>query len=254
MEDSIRRMAQETDTILDHGLRSLWLYGSVVLGDYRHGWSDIDFIAFARNPISEEQAQKLLTLRHDLAARFPGDPYYRCFEGVIINWQEFQANEYTRLIYWGTTGQRVTHRFELDPFSRLELVRYGRLVWGERDDPFTEPTRAELTEAVRGHHEAIRRYAVETDERLYSCGWLLDIARCLYTLRCGGVIGKTQAGQWALAEHLFPDGGPLRKTLAIRQDPLTYKDQPEIQAWLCSLGPTVQGYADVLDKELESYR
>lgn len=31
MEDSIRCMAQQIDTILDHGLRRLWLYGSVVL-------------------------------------------------------------------------------------------------------------------------------------------------------------------------------------------------------------------------------
>ena len=50
MKDAIRRMIEEIDAALDHGLHSLWLYGSVVLDDFRLGWSDIDFIAFAADP------------------------------------------------------------------------------------------------------------------------------------------------------------------------------------------------------------
>lgn len=32
---------------------------------------------------------------------------------------------------------------------------------------------------------------------------------------------------------------------------MTYRDRPEVRAWLKALGPTVQRYADVLEKELE---
>lgn len=255
MKDAIRRMIEEIDAALDHGLHSLWLYGSAVLDDFRLGWSDIDFIAFADDPIPEDQAQRLLTLRQDLSARCPEDPYYRCFEGVTCCLSEYRAGSYTRLVYWGTSGQRVTARWGLDVFSRLELAKYGRLVYGERDeDLFSMPTRAELAEGVRRHYEGIRRYAVQTDESLYSCGWLLDMARCLYTLRQGDVIGKTQAGEWALREHLFPEEAALQRTLLIRRDPLTYRDRPEVKAWLHSLGPTVQRYADVLEKELKKYK
>lgn len=254
MKDAIRRMTQEMDEALDHGLHSLWLYGSLVLDDYHPGWSDIDFIAFARDPISEAQANKLLTLRQDLSARFPENPYYRCFEGVIAHEQAFQQGRFTRPVYWGTTGQRVADRFALDPFARLELSRCGQSVYGAQDNPFTAPTRAELMEAVCRHYEGIRRYAVQTDERLYSCGWLLDIARCLYTLRYGDVIGKTQAGEWALRERLFPEEEPMKKALMIRRDPLSYRDRPEIRAWLRALGPTVQRYADVLEQALEKIR
>ena len=253
MKDAIRRMIEEIDAALDHGLHSLWLYGSVVLDDFRLGWSDIDFIAFAAELITEDQAQKLLTLRQDLSARCPEDPYYRCFEGVTCCLSEFRAGSYTRLVYWGTSGQRVTARWGLDAFSRLELAKYGRLVYGERVDLFSAPTRAELAEGVRRHYAGIRQCAVQTDESLYSCGWLLDIARCLYTLRCGDVIGKTRAGEWALTEHLFPEEEALQKALLIRKDPLAYKDRPEVKAWLRSLGPTVQRYADVLEKELEKH-
>ena len=250
MEDAIHRMTREIDDALDHGLWSLWLYGSVVLDDFHLGWSDIDFIAFADGPITETQADRLLILRQDLSARCPGNPYFRCFEGVIVNRQEYDAGRHARLVYWGTSGQRITDRFILDPFARMELVRYGRLIYGAEENPFTEPGRAELTEAVRRHYEAIRQCAVQTDERLYSCGWLLDMARCVYTLRRGDVIAKTRAGEWALAERLFPEEEALQKTLMIRRDPLLYRDRPEIKAWLRTLGPTIQRYADVLEREL----
>ena len=82
-------------------------------------------------------------------------------------------------------------------------------------------------------------------------GWLLDIARCIYTLRTGDVIAKTQAGLRALEEHLFPDEEPLRKTLEIRQNPRAFTGTEELNGWLKSLGPVVQRYADVLEQELQ---
>ena len=103
---------------------------------------------------------------------------------------------------------------------------------------------------MRSHYEAIRKHAVETNESLYSCGWLLDVARCIYTLRHNDVIAKTQAGLWALEQKLFPDETPLRKTIEIRQHPLYHKDREEIRRWLKGLGPVVQDYADVLEEEL----
>lgn len=252
MEDAIERMTAAIDAALGHGLHGLWLYGSVVLDDFRLGWSDIDFIAFSREPITEAQAQKLLTLRQDLSARHPENPYYRCFEGVIVSLSEYRTGQYTRLVYWGTSGQRVMNHHALDPFARFELAKYGRLVYGEgMEDLFSMPPRAELAEGVRHHYEGIRQCAVRTDESLYSCGWLLDMARCLYTLRFTDVIGKARAGEWALRERLFPEEEALQRALLIRRDPLAYRDRPEVKAWLRSLGPTVQRYADVLERELK---
>jgi len=36
----------------------------------------------------------------------------------------------------------------------------------------------------------------------------------------------------------------------IREDPLSFKDDPGVRQWLQSLGGTVQRFADVLEKEL----
>ncbi len=64
------------------------------------------------------------------------------------------------------------------------------------------------------------------------------------------MISKTQAGIWALQEHIFPNEEPLKKTVEIRKEPMAYKDRKDIQQWLKGLGPVVQQYADVLESEL----
>ncbi|MBR5948308.1 MAG: GNAT family N-acetyltransferase [Clostridia bacterium] len=253
MQDSIKKMTDETASRLGGKMHSLWLYGSAVMDDFRLGWSDIDFIAFANGEITEEAAQSLLMLRQELMEKEPENPYYRLFEGVIVNIDEYKSGEYKRLVYWGTSGQRITNRCEIDPFARYELAKFGKCVYGAADSSlFTLPDRDELVSAVRRHYDGIREYAHVTDESLYSCGWLLDISRCIYTLRTGKVIAKTRAGEWALENRVFKDPLPLEITLMIRKSPLEYRDNASVKEWLSSLGGTVQSYADALEYELES--
>ncbi len=253
MLESVARMTEEIVAVMDRRVHSAWLYGSVALNDFRLGWSDIDYIVLTDGPISESQSRRLLTLRQAMLEREPGNPYYRSFEGIIADVQEYRMRSFTRLVYWGTAGQRVTDRFEPDAFTRYELAKYGEPVYGKEDRSiFPMPSKADMTAAVRAHCASIRKFAVQTNESLYSCGWLLDIARCVYTLRYGGVIAKTQAGLWALEEHLFPDEEALRKTVEIRQQPLLYKDRADVKHWLKGLGPVVQRCADVLERELRT--
>lgn len=251
MLESITKMTNEISAIMDGKIHNAWLYGSVVLDDFRLGWSDIDFIVLTSEKITERQAQSLVTLRQTLLKKEPENPYYRSFEGIIANLDEYRSNHFSRLIYWGTTGQRITSTYELDAFSRYELAKYSKSVFGKDDwSLFSMPDRQTMISAVRTHYETIRKYATQTDEQLYSCGWLLDIARCIYTLRYHDVISKTQAGIWALNAHIFPDETPLRKAIEIRQHPLLFRDREDVKRWLEKLGPVIQRYADVLEHAL----
>ena len=252
MKNAIDAMVNEIVRIMDGDVYGIWLYGSVVMDDFRPGWSDIDFVALTRGETSETRAEQLLTLRQQMLEKEPGNPYYRFFEGVIANLDEYREGKFRRLVYWGTSGQRVTDRYEPDTFSAFELAKYGKPVYGGKPWILPAPGREELIRAVRAHYESIRKYAAQTNESLYSCGWLLDIARCIYTLRTGDVVSKTQAGIRALEEHLFPDEASLRKTVEIRQDPQAFRDRDDVKQWLKGLGPAVQQYADVLEAELRS--
>ncbi len=245
------RMTDRIVRILDRQVHSIWLYGSAVLDDFRPGWSDIDLLVLAEGQITRQQALQLVGLRQAMTEAEPDEPDYRSFEGIIADRKEYFTGKFTRLVYWGTSGQRITDHFQQDVFSKYELAEYGISVYGEKDRSiFPRPSGADLRSAVEQHYESIRKYAVQTDEKLYSCGWLLDIARCIYTLRHGGIIAKTRAGFWALSEHLFEDEEPLKKALEIRQHPAAYKEREDVKQWLKGLGPAVQQYADVLEREL----
>jgi hypothetical protein len=133
----------------------------------------------------------------------------------------------------------------------MELIDSGLLIHG-RDirSQIHYPSYSEITEAVRNHYQSVRQYAVKTKRNLYSAGWMLDIARCLYTLSERKIISKTNAGYWAIEHNLVPNVEVMKKAIKIRENPLEYKDNSEVQDWLETLGPMIQEFADVLEGKL----
>ena len=79
---------------------------------------------------------------------------------------------------------------------------------------------------------------------------MLDIARCIYTLRTGKIIAKTDAAEWALENNLCPDPDSLRYALKVCRSPLAYKDDKQTFDYAETLGEPVQRFADVLENEL----
>ncbi len=250
MENSIRRMTSAIVDILADREPSIYLYGSVVLGDFRLGWSDIDLLVLTQRSITDEQAERLVGLRQSMLEREPDDPYFRSFEGGMLSLDAFRSGEPDRVVYWGTSGQRITDRYAFDSFSMDELLENGRLLHGEDvRGALKPPSFDELRRDVAYHYDAIRKYAQTTDRSLYSFGWLLDIARGIYTLRSGRVTAKTDAGVWALENDLCPDSDELATAIELRHDPRLFDD--EMRDHAATLGPAVQRFADLLERELE---
>ncbi len=54
-------------------------------------------------------------------------PYFRLFEGGILPQKAFWENTETTAIYWGTSGQRRTTGYQLDPFAKIELLEKENL-------------------------------------------------------------------------------------------------------------------------------
>ena len=250
MERALEGMRRALSTALGERLVALYLYGSAAMGDFRPGWSDIDILCLTDIPLSEEHARELVTLRQRLVQE-TGEMIYRSFEGAVVALPEFLSGQYSRVVYWGTSGERLAERYDFDPFSRVSLMHHGRLLAGvDIRDRLSMPTMDELRVAVARHLSTIRQVAGQTRPSLYACGWLLDICRCLYTLRTGDLLSKTAAGEWALREGLCPVEKDLTRALTVRREPLLYRDDPDTRAWLSGLGPAVQRFADVLEEAL----
>ncbi len=227
---------------------AFYLFGSLVLHDFKPGWSDVDFLCLTDGQLIGKQAEDLLTLRQALVLA-NGESLYRCFEGAFVSFEAFQAGVYSKVVYWGTSGQRITSSYSFDAFSLYELLHDGVLVSGkEIRHELKPPGFGKLLEAVISHLESIRKHALTTDESLYSCGWLLDIARGLYTLRTGKVMVKTaRKGHWrrGCAQILFFWSEPLKYEV-IRSNTKMNQQQRSGSA----LGDAVQRFADVLEREI----
>lgn len=251
MENSIETMRGAITAVLSAKKPTMYLFGSVVLDDFRLGWSDIDILCLVEQPVSPAEAEVLVNLRQALLAEHPGNPYFRLFEGGMLSWDALLASRREPVVYWGTSGQRITDTYQLDPFSTIEIIKYGRLLCGEdHRDRFTYPSRDDLVRVVAHHYETIRTFATETSAKVTSCGWLLDIARCLYTLETGDVIAKTKAGEWALERKLAPEPEILKRAVEIRREPKRALEDAGALAWLASLGPHIQLFADTLERKL----
>ncbi|MBQ3080494.1 MAG: GNAT family N-acetyltransferase [Clostridia bacterium] len=236
------------------GLRpSVYLYGSSVLDDFRLGWSDIDILVLTDGHISEEQAEALVRLRQEMLIEEPGNPYYRLFEGGILPLDNFLTKTPGRTVYWGTSGERITNTYVFDSFSAAQLIDQGALLYGKDiRDKLSRPDFHELYAAALRHYETIRKYARGAEISLYSFGWLMDTARCIYTLRTGGIISKTDAAEWALKNNLCPDADIMKTALAVRKNPLKYKSSLQALINADMLFKAVQRFADILERELKT--
>ncbi len=250
---AIKNMTTRIADILSLNGPSVYIYGSYVLDDFQYGWSDIDIIVLTVKPISEQQADELVCLRQSITAEEFGNPFYRCFEGGMLTLNAFIHKVPDRVVYWGTSGQRITDSYHFDACCMKELFDYGRLLYGKDiREQLTYPSFADLKANIQTHYETIRKYANSTRRNIYSFGWLLDIARCIYTLRAGKIISKTAAGEWTLQNCLFPDTDALEIALAVRRNPQKFQEDTELQDLSEKLGNVIQQYADVLEMELKN--
>lgn len=250
-QKAINKMTYEINSILSDCERSIYLYGSSVLDDFRLGWSDIDILVLTNKQISEEQAQKLVKLRQTMLEKEPGNPYYRSFEGAMLMLDAFISKSSHRVVYWGTSGERITNTYMFDSFGMAELIESGILLYGcDIRSRLNAPNFTDLYADIKHHYETIRKYVQKTEHSLYSFGWMLDIARCLYTLRTGKIIAKTAAADWALENNLCPVPDVLKTALQVRKAPLEYKNK-QVLEYVESLADPIQRFADVLEDELE---
>lgn len=254
-KNAIEKMAFEISNILSDCSPSVYLYGSLSLGDFRFGWSDIDILVLTDKQISEVQAQKLVRLRQTMLEQEPGNPYYLSFEGGMLTLKAFMSGSSDRVVYWGTTGERITDTYVFDSFGMTELIEnsvllHGRGIRGQ----LRAPSFSDLYADVERHYETIKKYVHKTERSLYSFGWLLDIARCLYTLRTGSIIAKTAAGEWALANDLCPTPDAIKFAVKVRRNPWIYRYEKETLNYAETLAEPIQRFDDVLEKELTSIK
>lgn|GEM_PF-282198 len=249
----LNQFINEINTILHDNPPSVCLYGSCVLDDFREGWSDIDFLALTDKPTTQADAEQLLELRQRLSKKYD-NLLFHSLEGVIMSHDGLLKGKEDTVIYWGLSGQRIIDSYSLDCFARKSLLEHGIMLCGnDFRNKISMPTYEDLVAGVDRHYQAIRKHAVQTNGNASSSGWLLDIARGIYTIDTGGYIAKTEAAKWAVQKGLVPNMPLMKKVIAVRENPALESQGEYTSEFFESLGPEIQRFADVLYDHLQAW-
>lgn len=183
-------------------LEALWAHGSLALGDYQPGRSDLDLVALVGAPVTGPQRKQLEELHRTLISQGPEAAGLHCSYVVRSQLPEAGRDHVT----WAQS--RLFER-PVTPVSRRELSTGGLSLFGPGPAGLVaEVTDRELAEFVRGDlkgfwYPASARPSLWLRDIWVDLG-LLTLARASVTLRDGRLITKGQALE-VLAEWGAPD-------------------------------------------------
>ena len=213
VNDALALLLSEARAILGAEFVGLYLYGSLSLGDFTPGSSDIDFLLVTREALSPPVQEALAALHARLAVS--ESPYARKLEGWYFPRAALRRDD--PAVRVPTIG--ADWPFGLGKPSAVWIIERwivrerGITVVGPPPDTLIEPVSSEaLRAAVRALlHDFWVRQLDGPDwlrPRDYQAFAILTMCRALHTLATGTIVSKPAAATWATA-HLDPRWSPL---------------------------------------------
>lgn len=248
---SLDEFVTKANMLLNRSIVSAYCFGSAIYDDFHTGYSDLDFFIITENTISEDDFQKFSEWRAEL--RNLKHPYFSVLEGEIISKNAIKNDIESNVIYWGTSKDRLNHKYSLAGFSLRGLIDKGYLIYGkDLRKELSYPSNEEMLTQVDSMIETIRKYAQVTNEEIHSVDWLFLISQSIYWLKTSNTTGKTNAAKWILDNCDYRWTGTLQKAIEVRQSPVLAKSD-ENKEWLKSLGCIIQCACDTLIVERNEF-
>ena len=202
--------------ILKEKLVGFYLYGSLSLGDFEPGSSDIDFLIVTTEELAGPVLDELREMHASIAAS--GNPYVQRLEGSYISRAALQrydpddAHHPTIGVDWEFQVAKHGSNWIIE---RHIVRERGVIVWGPSPKSLIDPVSPrELRTAV---YEALGNFWQQQltgpewlRPRDYQAFAILTVCRALYTLSRGDIVSKPEAAAWAL-QTLDSNWHPLIK-------------------------------------------
>jgi hypothetical protein len=199
----LAHLLAEMRAVLGDELVGLYLYGSLSLGDFNPGSSDIDFLAATRGVLPDETLTQLAAMHARIAAS--GLPYAERLEGSYIPLRALRRHDPADNRH-PTIG--MDWAFGVGPHGsnwiiERHIVReHGHALHGPppRDliDPVTpDALRADTREMLLSFWSQQLHGPDWLRTREYQAFAILTMCRALYVLAQGNVASKRVAAEWA---------------------------------------------------------
>lgn len=195
--------------ILGEKLIGLYLYGSLVIGDFDTTISDIDLVAALASDLDDKEFEALQKMHVDFAHQHK-------------EWNDRIEVCYISLAALHTVKTRTSQVANIspgEPFHKRETILEWLADWyivreksitlyGPEPKTIIEPiSKDEFIEAIRTHTKAWDEWIHDMYSRKSQAYAILTMCRALYTLKYGEQVSKKQAALWA--EKEFPEWASL---------------------------------------------
>lgn len=194
----------QMQAILDGKLAGLYLYGSLVWGDFDADTSDMDLLAALTSDLTEQEFDGLHAMHQAIVAKYPS------WEHRI----EIAYLSITGLRTFRTQSSPIGIISPGEPFHIIQadkgwlmnwyMVReIGVTLYGPPPTDLIAPiAQAEFVQAVQEHAAAWSQWiAAYTQSRPSQAYAILTLCRALYTSRFGTQLSKKQAALWVSREY-----------------------------------------------------
>jgi predicted nucleotidyltransferase len=218
IDELLSSLLDQIRQILDAKLVGLYLYGSLVTGDFNREISDIDLLAATATDLDDAEFDRLQKLHLDFAEQNPA------WENRI----EIAYLSVVGLKTFRSSLSKIAIISPGEPFHIKEagkdwlmnwwVVReQGRTLFGPPPTSIIDPiSKDEFLQAVREHAQSWREWINDMRDRKGQAYAILTMCRALYTMRYGEQVSKNQAARWT--RTTWPEwAGLIQKSLEWRE-------------------------------------
>ena len=200
----------EMQQILSGRLLGLYLYGSLVTGDFDPNSSDIDLLAVIDCDLDDREADTLKRMHDRIAAAYP-------------DWPDRIEVQYVSAAALRTFRSRPHPMAAISPGEPFHVIEagadwlvnwyvvqeYGKTLFGPAPSAWIEPIAHEaFIETIRQHMRQWRDWIEHLPRRRPSQAYaILTMCRGLYTLTHGEQVSKKRAALWV--QRYLPAWSPL---------------------------------------------
>ncbi|HEX6506934.1 MAG TPA: nucleotidyltransferase domain-containing protein [Chloroflexota bacterium] len=205
------RYLQLADEALPGRIEGLYIVGSVALGDYQAGRSDIDFVTVLRSELSSEELAAVERVHRLLGIPIP-KPW---FDGIYVTWEDLTRNPQEITVAPHTHEGRFerSRGFEANPSVWITLGHHSHAIRGPAPpavwhdvDVVRSWNVGNLNSYWRGLVKRGRQFIPHIGDHIVEQAvvWCVPgVSRMHYTIATGDTISKADACRYALA--MFPE-------------------------------------------------
>ncbi|HSA84295.1 MAG TPA: aminoglycoside adenylyltransferase domain-containing protein [Patescibacteria group bacterium] len=210
INDLLKDLLFRMQEILGDKLLGLYLYGSLVWGDFDKDISDLDMLAVLESDLTDSEFAALKRMHDEFAKE------YKEWDNRI----EVQYLAKEALKTFKTQESPMTAISPGEPFHKITVNKdwlmnwycvqeYGVILFGSDPKPFIDHcTKEEFIQGVKKYARGFREYVKHTKKKRPAQAYvIMTMCRALYTITLGEHTSKKKACEWVAKE--FPEYAPL---------------------------------------------